>query len=123
MATLGERLRALRGDNGITQAELAEKIFVSESYIALIELNRRNPSTEIIGKLSDYFGVSTDYLLNGELSEEDVLHVKEWRALVSGRSDREITSALRLVRSFFESVDVAKLILPGRWTVRGILFH
>lgn len=108
MATLGERLRALRGDNGITQAELAEKIFVSESYIALIELNRRNPSTEILGKLSDYFGVSTDYLLNGELSEEDVLHVKEWRVLVSGRSDREITSALRLVRSFFESVDEAR---------------
>ena len=105
MATLGERLRALRGDNGITHAE---KIFVSESYIALIELNRRNPSTEILGKLSDYFGVSTDYLLNGELSEEDVLHVKEWRALVSGRSDREITSALRLVRSFFESVDEAR---------------
>ena len=81
---------------------------MSESYLALLALNRRTPSTEIPGKLSDYFGVSTDYLLNGELSEEDVLHVKEWRALVSGRSDREITSALRLVRSFFESVDEAK---------------
>ena len=58
MGTLGERLRDLRSKNGITQAELAEKIFVSESYIALIELNKRNPSTEILGKLCDHFGVS-----------------------------------------------------------------
>ena len=94
MGTLGERLRDLRSKNGITQAELAEKIFVSESYIALIELNKRNPST--------------DYLLTGESSEDDILHVKEWRKLVSGRTDREITSALKLVRSFFESVDEAK---------------
>lgn len=108
MGTLGERLRDLRSKNEITQAELAEKIFVSESYIALIELNKRNPSTEILGKLCDYFGVSTDYLLTGESSEDDILHVKEWRNLVSGRTDREITSALKLVCSFFESVDEAK---------------
>lgn len=108
METLGERLRALRGGNRITQADLAEKIFVSESYIALIELNKRNPSTEILGKLCDFFGVSTDYLLNGEYSEDDILHIKEWRNLVSGRSDREITSALKLVRSFFESIDESK---------------
>lgn len=108
MGTLGERLRELRNKNRITQAELAEKIFVSESYIALIELNKRNPSTEILGKLCDFFGVSTDYLLNGEYSEDDILHIKEWRNLVSGRSDREITSALKLVRSFFKSIDESK---------------
>ena len=108
MGTLGERLRDLRSKNGITQAELAEKIFVSESYIALIELNKRNPSTEILGKLCDFFGISTDYLLTGESSEDDILHVREWRNLVSGRTDREITSALKLVLSFFESVDEAK---------------
>lgn len=108
MGTLGERLRELRSRNGITQAQLAEKIFVSESYIALIELNKRNPSTEILGKLCDFFGVSTDFLLTGEISEDDILHVREWRSLVSGRSEREITSALKLVRSFLDSIDEAK---------------
>ena len=108
MGTLGERLRELRNKNGMTQAELAEKIFVSESYIALIELNKRNPSTEILGKLSDSFCVSTDYLLTGKSSDDDIHHVKEWRNLVSGRSDREINGALKLVRSFFESIDESK---------------
>ena len=92
MDTLGDRLRGLRAEHEITQAELA----------------KRNPSTEIIGKLSDYFEVSTDYLLNGSYSEDDRLHVKEWRNLTSSRSDREIKSALKLVQSFFESVDEAK---------------
>lgn len=108
MDTLGDRLRGLRAEHEITQAELAENIFVSESYIALIESDKRNPSTEIISKLSDYFEVSTDYLLNGSYSEDDRLHVKEWRNLTSSRSDREIKSALKLVQSFFESVDEAK---------------
>lgn len=108
MDTLGDRLRGLRAEHEITQAELAENIFVSESYIALIESDKRNPSTEIIGKMSDYFEVSTDYLLNGSYSEDDRLHVKEWRSLTRSRSDREIKSALKLVHSFFESVDEAK---------------
>lgn len=108
MDTLGERLRTLRSDRKITQAQLAEYIFVSESYIALIESGKRNPSTEIVGKLSDYFGVSTDYLLYGEVSEDDIFRVKDWRSLVAGRSSVEIDSALRVVRMFFDSVDRAK---------------
>ena len=108
MDTLGKRIRELRAEHELTQAELAEQIFVSESYVALIESDKRNPSTEIISKLSDYFKVSTDYLLTGNISDDDRLHVKEWRDLTLGRSDREINSALKLVRSFFESVDEAK---------------
>ena len=108
MDTLGGRLRVLRNDRKITQAQLAEKVFVSESYIALIEAGKRTPSTEILGKLSDYFGVSADFLLYGEASEDDLLRVKDWRSLVSGRSVREIDSAIQVVRMFFDSVDQAK---------------
>lgn len=107
MNTLGERLKELRTFHEVTQAELAEEIFVSESYIALIESDKRNPSTEIIGKLADYFRISTDYLLNGNRSEDDRLHVKEWRSLTQNRSEHEINSALMLVRTFFESIDEA----------------
>lgn len=104
----GERIKALRTQSKMTQAALAEAIFVSESYIALIESGRRNPSSEIIGKLSDCFGVSTDYILNGDPTSDDLLHVKEWKSLVSGRSDREINSALKLVRIFLDNLDETK---------------
>lgn len=108
MNGLGERVKSLRTQGGITQAELAEKIFVSESYIALIESGKRNPSSEIVTKLSGFFGVSADYLLNGDYSGDDSLRVGEWRSLARGRSPREIEGALKLVRSFFDSIDDVK---------------
>ena len=108
MKGLGERVKTLRIQSGMTQSEIAEKIFVSESYIALIESGKRNPSSEIVIKLSGVFGVSADLLLNGEYSSDDCLRVGEWRSLTEGRAPREIDSALKLVRSFFESIDEAK---------------
>ena len=108
METLGERLRALRAEKDITQAQLAGSIFVSESYIALIESGKRNPSTAIVAKLSDFFGISADYLLYGDISEDDRLRVREWRNLVAGRSEKEIDSALNVARMFLDSIDKTK---------------
>lgn len=105
---LGERIKALRTQNGLTQSALAEKIFVSESYIALIECGKRNPSSEIISKLSEHFGVSADFIMNGEPTSDDLLRVKEWKSLVNGRTDSEISGALKLVRIFFDNIDETK---------------
>ncbi len=105
--TLGERVRELRKDAGLTQLQLSEKIYISESYIALIEADKRNPSMDIVCKLADCFCVSSDYLLFGRISETEQLMLKEWTEVVSGRSETEIRSALELVRSFFECVDKA----------------
>ena len=105
--TMGTRIKELRQKSGLTQMQLSEKIFTSESYIALIESNKRNPSMDIICKLADCFNVSSDYLLYGDISEADRLLIKEWTAAVNGRSDEEIQNALKLVRSFFECVDAA----------------
>ncbi|MGN1224551.1 MAG: helix-turn-helix transcriptional regulator [Ruminococcus sp.] len=40
----GDKIREARKQAGLTQLQLADKIYVSESYIALIESNRRSPS-------------------------------------------------------------------------------
>lgn len=103
--TLGSRIRQLRIKSGLTQLQLAVNLYISESYIALIEADKRNPSMEIVSKLADFFCVSSDYLMNGAESEEDKLMTKEWISLIKGRTEKEIVSALQLVKSFFDTID------------------
>ncbi len=106
--TLGMRVKALRKNKKLTQMQLANKLYISESYIALIEADKRNPSMEIVSKLADFFCVTSDFLINGEIPDQEVLLVKELTELTKGRSDAEIRSAINIVRAFFECVDNSK---------------
>ncbi len=63
MNTLGERLIDLRKKRRMTQQQVADKIWVSKATISAYELSNRDPSYEVLIKLSKLFGVSTDYLL------------------------------------------------------------
>ena len=60
---LGEILKDLRKENGLSQAELANIIGVSKSTVGMYEQNKRKPhSDEILMNIAGYFGVSIDYL-------------------------------------------------------------
>lgn len=63
---IGEKIKELRKENGITQEELAKNIDVSTSMVGMYETNARKPSYEVLIKIAKYFEVSTDYLLNTE---------------------------------------------------------
>lgn len=60
----GNRLKALRVDNDLTQKELAEILHINRSTLSNYENIGREPSYTLLVKISNYFGVSTDYLLN-----------------------------------------------------------
>lgn len=60
---LGEKLKTLRRDKGITQIELAKILNVDKGVVANYETNRRFPNIHILVKIADYFEVTTDYLL------------------------------------------------------------
>lgn len=53
----------LRYKAGLTQDELAQKLGISKGSVAMWETNKRTPSTGILVRLADLFGVTTDYLL------------------------------------------------------------
>lgn len=59
----GERLKRLRKEKKLTQAELGKIINVTKVSISGYENGDRNPDTDNLRRLSDYFGVSSDYLL------------------------------------------------------------
>ena len=73
--TLGEKLKKLRTDHGLTQEELAEKLYVSRTAISKWESNRGYPNIETLKAISKFFSVSVDDLLSSDelltIAEED----------------------------------------------------
>ncbi|MCE9501152.1 MAG: helix-turn-helix transcriptional regulator [Leptospira sp.] len=65
------RLRDLRSQKNISQAELAEAISVHKNNIVRYENGAVEPTAETLRKLSQFFSVSTDFLLEG-ISENGI---------------------------------------------------
>ena len=68
---LADKIINLRKKNGWSQEELAEKLGVSRQSISKYESAQSIPDLDNILKLSEIFGVTTDYLIKDELEEEE----------------------------------------------------
>lgn len=58
-----EKLKALRLENGLTQDELGEKLYLSRASISSYEIGKNEPTIETIIAVSDLFKISIDKLL------------------------------------------------------------
>ncbi len=57
------RLRELRLEKKLLQSDVAKVIGKTDRMVGFYETGVRDPSTETLSLLADFFGVSTDYLL------------------------------------------------------------
>ena len=62
---MAERIQYLRKNEGISQEELADKVGVSRQAVSKWESEQSTPDIERVILLSDFFDVTTDYLLKG----------------------------------------------------------
>lgn len=70
MSTLGKRIQELRKNAGLTQQELAKKIDISHPQIVRYETKDVQPPADVLGKIAGVFGVSIDFLVNGDTNEK-----------------------------------------------------
>jgi transcriptional regulator with XRE-family HTH domain len=68
MKLLGDKIKLLRSEQGITQDQLADYLNVSRQSIGGYENDGVEPSLSVLVKMADRFNVSLDYLL--ERTEE-----------------------------------------------------
>lgn len=57
------KIKKAREETGFTQREVAQEVNLPQSTIAKYETGKLEPSLETLGKLADFYGVSTDWLL------------------------------------------------------------
>jgi transcriptional regulator with XRE-family HTH domain len=68
--TFGEHIRYLREQSGSTLKEVATKIHVDISLLAKIERSERQPTSEFIKSIADFFKVEENSLRREFLSEQ-----------------------------------------------------
>ena len=62
--SLGEKLKNLREDLDLTQAELGKQLNMTQRKISYIENNKYEPSIEDIREICMFFHISADDLLD-----------------------------------------------------------
>lgn len=90
----GDILRELLEERGITQKQLAQELCLSVSTIGNYVNKQREPDYAILGRMADYFQVTTDFLLGHTGGSSSFTHA-EYRLLQFYRSiDPSAQSAL-----------------------------
>src|SRR4051794_39019566 len=98
--SIGERLRRLRQDRGLSQRELASQ-GVSYAYISRIEAGARRPSVKALRQLARKLNVSPEYLETGsDLRDVDQRELRLTDAeleLRLGQGGRELETTLESI--------------------------
>jgi transcriptional regulator with XRE-family HTH domain len=68
---LGGRIREDRLRLHLTQAELAEEIDISNTYMGAIERGERSLTLDTLVRLVNRLGVTVDYMLTDSVSDND----------------------------------------------------
>ncbi len=74
---VGQRIIERRKKLGITQEALAEISDVTTQFVSYAESGKRAMRPENLLKIANALGVSTDYLLTGDIIDKDMLLLSE----------------------------------------------
>ena len=115
---LGYRLRELRKENRMSQADLGKLLGVTKVSISGYENGTRKPSLSLLNNILDIFGVSADYMLGRELNvvcEDDgmvsmMLSTTDIEIIKEIRSDSELFNSIASNPKRFFSMIVKKNI-------------
>lgn len=76
--TIGEQIAKLRRERNMTQAQLADKLYVTEKAVSKWECGNGIPSIENIGELAEVFEISIDELLGaGGRKEQEAMTAEQ----------------------------------------------
>ena len=112
--TLGSMIAELRKENGMTQADLAEKMGITDKAVSKWERDLSYPDITTIPKLADILGVSADELLKCRTESKET-DKKETLPLL-------ITRAIALAMGCAVTVlsITGKIAIKSGFTVLGI---
>jgi len=99
---LGEKIKRLRRNKGLTQEALAEKTNLTPSYIGQIERGERKLSVETLVQIGNILGASFDYLLQSDPRAKYDSALDELAAAFRGRTQNEIKMIIEVGRTIFK---------------------
>ncbi len=112
MSSIGERLKQLRKERNISQADLAQALGTNIFTVSRWERNVAVPSSKYSKKISKYFGVNELWLLTGEGEKDAPLEEEEQAKEELSWITDEVRSLVILCSKYFDlSPDIVEYIL------------
>lgn len=94
---MGQRIAFLRKEKNMSQSETAKYLNISTSALSMYETGNREPNNELLSKLADFFGVSTDYLLGRESPKNNSLNWQDLGMAYGGRIPDDLKDMYRAI--------------------------
>ena len=92
---MGQRIMERRKKLGLTQEALAEMSELTTQFVSYAESGKRGMRPENLMKVAAALGVSTDYLLTGDIIDKDKL-------LLSDKLDKLTPQQVRIVENIID---------------------
>ncbi len=92
---MGSRIMEMRKKLGLTQEALAEMSELTTQFVSYAESGKRGMRPENLMKVAAALGVSTDYLLTGDIIDKDKL-------LLSEKLDKLTPQQVRIVENIID---------------------
>lgn len=92
---VGKRIMERRKKLGLTQEALAERSDLTTQFVSYAESGKRAMRPENLMKIASVLGVSTDYILTGDIIDKDKL-------LLSEKLDKLTAAEVRIVESIID---------------------
>ncbi len=99
---IGKYLQELRKEKGLTQEQLAEKMYVDRRTVSRWETGSNMPDLEVLVRLSEFYGADLRELLSGERKSEKMdKELKETVLQVADYSNEEKERLLKRMHWLF----------------------
>lgn len=102
---LGQRIRKERLRLNLTQAQLAESIDISDTYMGAIERGERSLTLDTLVRLVNRLGVTVDYMLSDSVSDNDINIIEQFKQIIDGQPLERRQMAIGILRTVFSYFD------------------
>jgi len=98
---LGERIREERLRLHLTQAQLAEAVDISDTYMGAIERGERSLTLDTLVRLVNRLGVTVDYMLADSVTDSDSNIIDQFKQIIDQQPLERKQMAINVLRTIF----------------------
>ena len=99
---VGERIGKLRKERNLSKAQFGKMLGISGQYLGRLEKGTHSISVELIVKICNATGVSTDYIILGIIGSEQEITTA---ASLHGLSNEQVQIALDIIKKVAEFIN------------------
>ena len=110
--SLGDKIRQLRKEKGLTQEQLAEKLNIDNKHLSRIEKGIHKPTYHVILKLAEVLNINIyDFSEKTDLRKEtDTIYLKSLKILNSAKTKKEKEYYLEALKHAQKGLRIGKVL-------------